>query len=74
METTATDRVLDLLTRVRALEQEMATYSASTGICYQKRGPTVHEKSKRARTVRMIRQLRSLGYRVEPLTAQLNPA
>jgi len=35
---------------------------------------TVHEKSKRARTVRMIRHLRSLGYRVEPLTAQLNPA
>jgi transposase len=44
------------------------------GIRYQERGPAVHERSKRARTVRMIRQLRSLGYRVEPLTAQLNPA
>jgi hypothetical protein len=29
---------------------------------------------KRTRTARMIRQLRSLGYRVEPLTVQLNPA
>jgi transposase len=44
------------------------------GIRYQERGPAVHERSKRARTVRMIRQLRSLGYRVEPPTAQLNTA
>jgi transposase len=44
------------------------------GIRYQERGPAVHERSQRARTARMIRQLRGLGYRVEPLTAQLNPA
>src|SRR5256712_2311423 len=44
------------------------------GIRYEERGPAVHERSKRARTTRMIRQLRSLGYRVEPLTVQLNPA
>ncbi len=44
------------------------------GIRYEERGPAVHERSKRARTARMIRQLRSLGYRVEPLTVQLNPA
>ncbi len=44
------------------------------GIRYEERGPAVHERSKRARTARMIRQLRSLGYRVEPLTVQLKPA
>ncbi len=44
------------------------------GVRYEERGPAVHERSKRVRTARMIRQLRSLGYRVEPLTVQLNPA
>jgi len=34
---------------------------------YQERGPKVCEKAKRARTSRMIRTLRMLGYRVEPL-------
>jgi len=43
------------------------------GIRYEERGRDVHERSKRVRTARMIRQLRSLGYRVEPLTVQLNP-
>jgi transposase len=43
-------------------------------IRYEERGPAVHERSKRARTARMIRQLRSLGYRIEPLTAQPNSA
>jgi transposase len=38
---------------------------------YEERGPAVSEKSRRARTVRMIRTLRNLGYRVEPLG---NPA
>lgn len=33
---------------------------------YEERGPTVCEKAKRARTSRMIRTLRTLGYRVEP--------
>jgi len=37
------------------------------GVRYEERGPAVREKSKRARTVRMIRTLRTLGYRVEPL-------
>ena len=36
------------------------------GVHYQERGPTVCEKAKRARTSRMIRTLRTLGYRVEP--------
>ena len=44
------------------------------GIRYEERGRAVHERSKRVRTARMIRQLRSLGYRVEPLTVQLHPA
>jgi transposase len=35
---------------------------------YEERGPAVHERAKRARTMKMIRQLRSLGYRVEPAT------
>ena len=41
------------------------------GVRYAERGPAVSEKSKRVRTTRMIRTLRSLGYRVEPLG---NPA
>jgi transposase len=42
-----------------------------TGVRYEERGPAVCENSRRARTARMIRTLRSLGYRVEPLG---NPA
>jgi len=41
------------------------------GVHDEERGPAVHEKSKRVRTVRMIPTLRNLGYRVEPLG---NPA
>jgi transposase len=44
------------------------------GVRYEERGQVVCERLKRIRTGRMIRQLRSLGYRVEPLTVQLNPA
>ena len=36
------------------------------GVRYEERGPAVTEKSKRLRTSRMIRTLRTLGYRVEP--------
>ena len=35
------------------------------GVRYEERGPAVDERSKQRRTARMIRQLRSLGYRVE---------
>ena len=38
-----------------------------TGVPYEERGPAVCQKSKRARTLRMIRTLRNLGYRVEAL-------
>src|SRR6266436_65836 len=38
------------------------------GVRYEERGPAVCEQSKRVRTVRMIRTLRKLGYRVEPLS------
>src|SRR6201982_22098 len=44
------------------------------GVRYEERGQFVCERSKRIRTARMIRQLRSLGSRVEPLTVQINPA
>jgi transposase len=37
------------------------------GVRYEERGPAVSESSKRLRTQRMIRTLRNLGYRVEPL-------
>ena len=40
------------------------------GVRYEERGPAVSEKSKRLRTTRMIRTLRNLGYRVEPLGNQ----
>jgi transposase len=39
------------------------------GVRYQELGPTVNQRSKLSRAARMIRELRSLGYRVEPLTA-----
>ena len=35
------------------------------GIRYEERGPAVTKQSKQKRTARMIRQLRSLGYRIE---------
>jgi transposase len=37
------------------------------GAQYEERGPAVSERSKERRTARMIRTLRVLGYRVEPL-------
>jgi hypothetical protein len=35
---------------------------------YEERGPEVNKKSKQARAQKMIRELRRLGYRVEPTT------
>jgi transposase len=37
---------------------------------YEERGPAVTKQSRQKRTARMIRQLRSLGYRVEPANPQ----
>jgi len=37
------------------------------GVRYEERGPSVNAKTRRHRTNRMIRELRNLGYRVEPL-------
>ena len=37
------------------------------GVPYKELGPAVGAKAKRSRTARMIRELRKLGYRVEPL-------
>lgn len=39
------------------------------GVRYEERGPAVSAKSKRSRATRMIRELRKLGYRVEPVGA-----
>jgi transposase len=36
------------------------------GVRYEERGPAVTKQSKQARTWKMIRQLRRLGYRIEP--------
>jgi hypothetical protein len=37
-------------------------------VSYQERGPAVTRNALQQRTSRMIRELRSLGYRVEPLS------
>jgi transposase len=39
-------------------------------VCYEERGPAVSKRSIQNRTTKMIRQLRSLGYRVELVTSQ----
>jgi transposase len=41
------------------------------GIRYQERGPSVNEASRRKRAWRMIKELRALGFRVEPTAAAL---
>lgn len=41
------------------------------GVRYEERGPAVSQQAKRKRTTRMIKELRNLGYRVEPLSNQL---
>src|SRR5579864_5816865 len=40
------------------------------GVRYEERGQAMHERSKRTRAARMIRELKSLGYRVELASAQ----
>ena len=40
------------------------------GVRYEERGPSVSEKSKRTRANRMMRELRRLGYRVDPIPEQ----
>jgi transposase len=40
------------------------------GVRYEERGPAVTKRSKQLRTWRMIRQLRSLGYHIEPPNPQ----
>jgi transposase len=40
------------------------------GVRYEERGSTVNKKSRQRRTARMIRELRNLGYRVEPTNSQ----
>jgi transposase len=40
------------------------------GVRYEERGPAVSAKSRQRRTARMIRELRSLGYRIEPASSK----
>lgn len=40
------------------------------GVRYEERGPAVSQRSRKHRTNRMIRELRSLGYRVESMNPQ----
>jgi hypothetical protein len=44
------------------------------GVSYEERGEAVSQKSKRRPTSRMIRELRSLGYEVQPLSVQTGNA
>jgi transposase len=44
------------------------------GVRYEERGPAVTKQSKQKRTARMIRQLRSLGYRIEAPKPQSSQA
>jgi len=44
------------------------------GLRYEERGPAVTKQSKRKRTARMVRQLRSLGYRIELPNSQSSQA
>src|SRR5499433_4030910 len=44
------------------------------GVRYEERGPPVTKQSKQRRTAKMIRQLRSLGYRIEPPNPQPSQA
>ena len=44
-------------------------------VCYEERGPAVSAEAKKVRTRKMIRELRSLGYRIELLpTSSSSPA
>jgi hypothetical protein len=42
------------------------------GFRYEERGLAINEKNQQKRTARMIRQLRKLGYRVEPASCPLS--
>jgi transposase len=44
------------------------------GVRYEERGPAVTKRSKQLRTWKMIRQLRTLGYRIEPPNPQPSQA
>jgi transposase len=45
------------------------------GVRYEEHGPAVTRRSKQRRTAKMIRELRLLGYRIEPVSVQSsNPA
>jgi transposase len=43
------------------------------GVRYEERGPGMNRQASQRRAARMIRELRSLGYRIEPLTTRTAP-
>src|SRR5258708_30060507 len=44
------------------------------GVRYIEKGPTVNEPSKKARTAPMIKELRTIGYHVQPLNPEMGAA
>src|SRR5258708_405851 len=44
------------------------------GVRYIEKGPAVSERSKKARTARMIKELRAIGYHVQPLNPEMGAA
>src|SRR5258708_1551257 len=44
------------------------------GVRYIGKGPAVSERSKKARTARMIKELRAIGYHVQPLNPEMGAA
>jgi len=44
------------------------------GVRYEERGPAVSKRSKQLRTWKMIRELRRVGYRIEPPNSQATQA
>jgi hypothetical protein len=47
------------------LVKRLVANELNQGVRYEERGPSVSAKSRQRRTLRMVRELRSLGYRVE---------
>jgi erythromycin esterase-like protein len=56
---------------IGAIAHKQCRLILHNGVRYEERGPDVTKQSKQKRTARMIRQLRSLVYRIEPPKPQL---
>jgi hypothetical protein len=72
-----TEQTGDLLVELADLlleELQLLQRHLHQGLRYEERGPAVTKQSKQKRTTRIIRQLRSLGYRIEPPNPQPSQA